>query len=170
MRPPRFVYFAALFRRLAKICVSRTVSPSSANGVLGRSMRSSRPPAVDQALAHVDGMANDIRQVYLILSQLDLAVADARNFQEIVHKADKLIDLPLHHGLPRSLGGPSSPDRRNTAKPLRMGASGFRNSCARVAMNSSFRRSASFRAASARLRSVRSIVTPNERLGRPCSS
>ena len=71
-------------------------------------------------------------QRHALAAQQELAARDALDVQEIIDQARELLDLALDHAL--------APGH------LRIGASGPRNSCARVARNSSFLRSASFAA------------------------
>jgi hypothetical protein len=68
---------------------------------------------------------------------------DPRHIELVVDQPHHVRQLPVHHQLglrPRDLVWPAS---RSTCSPLRRGASGFRSSCAKSAMKSSFLRSAS---------------------------
>src|SRR5262245_31495274 len=52
---------------------------------------------LDQRATGFDGGGDHLGHVNRLLIQTDLAAPDARDFQQIVHDAAHLMDLPLHH-------------------------------------------------------------------------
>ena len=62
------------------------------------------PGRVDLFPVEVYRAIDDNREVKPLLSQLDLAVADTRDLEQIVDEPHEMLDLPLHHLL-RALGG-----------------------------------------------------------------
>ena len=48
-------------------------------------------------LARLDGVAENPEKVAPFLFQFYFALADTRNFDEIIHQPDEMLDLPLHH-------------------------------------------------------------------------
>ena len=90
------------------------------------------PRRVDHFLVEVYRAIDDSHEVKRLLSQLDLAMADTRDVEQIVDEPHEMLDLPLHHLCARSVYGPCPLVLRSTCKPLRMGVSGLRNSWIRL--------------------------------------
>ena len=98
MWPPGSVYLAALFSRLAKTCVSRTGSASTTQR-LARDVDDELVAGGSRSAAGWSRprCARVGRELDRLLAQLDLAARDARDVEQVVHQADHVVDLPLHH-------------------------------------------------------------------------
>ena len=97
MRPPWFVYLAALLSRLANTCVSRTGSPPTHMASGSSSTDELVPEVVEHGPAGLDRRLDDARQVERLLADLDDAARNARHFEQIVDEAIEVMDLALHH-------------------------------------------------------------------------
>jgi hypothetical protein len=109
----------------------------------------------DLAVTHLQSSSNDLGEVEPFLAQLDLAPGDARDIEQVVDQAHQVGELAVHH-LQGCSHAAASRSARTRSRPVRRGASGLRSSWARVARNSSLRRSAARNASSASSKSVMS--------------
>ena len=106
---------------------------------------------IDERSDGLDRLLDDRFDVQQLVPQLDLAVDDARDVEQVVDEPTQMLDLPLNDLLApaqvllRDLGVLA----RSAA--LVMAEIGFRSSWASMARNSSLRRSASRSATSIRL-------------------
>ena len=93
---------------------------------------------IDKRLTGLYRPLNDLLQGHPRLAQFELAAADAADIQQIIDQARHLPDLPVDDVLELRSGAPL-PLLRRICTAFRIGASGLRNSCARVARNASLR-------------------------------
>ncbi len=158
--PPGAVYFAALLSRLANTWASRVTSASTTIRSTGAPTVSRCPSSstsgrlVSTALWTASIRSTRDRRssilprlIRLTSSRSSTRWTICRSWRPIVSRA-------------RSTAFGSSFARSMTRSAFRIGASGFRSSCASVARNSSLRRSASFSSSSDRLISVMSTDEP----------
>ena len=160
MRPPSWVYLAALLSRLAMTWPSRTKSPDTQTGAAGTDTAASAGAPRSAAAPVSTPWAITFAELHLLLLERDPCPGRCAT-----RRAARPPAAP--GGRP---GGPScrSPcasfgsggaRRRMTSIAARIGASGLRSSCESIAMNSSLRRfasSAARRAASACASATRS--------------
>ena len=77
-------------------CTSRTWSPSTASGSGGDADDEAALILGEPAVAHLDRGINDPRNGDLLLTELDLAAADARHVQQVVDQVQQMVELALH--------------------------------------------------------------------------
>ena len=96
---------------------------------------------LDGRAARLHGGVDHRPQFDPLPAQFQLAARDPAHVEQVVHQPDHLrrVAAPSSTGPARPSRSP--PASRMTWRPLRIGASGLRSSWARVARNSSFRRS-----------------------------
>ena len=119
-------------------------------------------PLLDERPDGLDGVVEDGGVASMSsFCEVDLAPGDAGDVEQVVDEAGEVLDLPVD-----DVPAPfevllSGPERVATVTALLMAASGFLSSWASIARNSSFRRSASLRASSARFSGVMlvSVIT-----------
>ena len=166
MQPPSGVYLAALVRRLLTTWARRVGSAASQTGSSGRaSFRACPDASMTGRLASTAVSATarsdtrSFRRVSLSLVMRD--TSSRSSMSRTMWESWRSIIFRV------SMATAGSCDMLSTWRPVRMGASGFRSSWASVARNSSFRRSAFFKASSARFRSVTSWVSPRTNSASP---
>jgi len=146
-RPPGSVNFAALFRMLLNTCVSRTRSPVSFDR-LGRDVvRSASVRLLELRPAHVQRRFHHFlnRERSGVSRSLPVVIRDTSSRSST--RRTSCATCRSRRSRWRRTASPVSLARRRISSALRIGASGLRSSCASVARNSSFRRSASRSAA-----------------------
>jgi hypothetical protein len=149
---------AALFRRFAITCTSRVASARTVSDSAGgrrsvsswRRASTRRPAGLDRVLQHRE-------QVDPLRPELDLALGDAADVEQVVDQVDHLLELALDD-VAGALEGLRLVVRRMISSAFLIGASGLRSSWARVARNSSLLRSALRSASSTDLRAVMSTI------------
>src|SRR5208283_3734147 len=82
--------------------VGENLSKTDAIGVeqhrlIGEDDAKLQPGLVNQLAVHLQGVANDGSEEHPFLEQLDDAVAEARNIEQIVDNAHKMLGLALHY-------------------------------------------------------------------------
>ena len=95
MRPPASVYFAALVRRLTRICSSRIGSASSRRPPLIERDAQLVLPLLQERADGLDGTADDRREVERLLPEADLPPGDAGDVQQVVDQPGEVLHLPL---------------------------------------------------------------------------
>ena len=150
MLPRAGVYLAALLSRLATTWAMRVASASTSSGWSGISTSSACWPASISGRLVSTALARMVRRSarWRLSSSLPPLMRATSSRSSIrctmwpTWRSIISLTLPTAAGL--------SPPRRITDRPLRIGASGLRSSCARVARNSVLRRSASARSSASR--------------------
>jgi hypothetical protein len=99
---------------------------------LGHREMDHEPGLVDRGAHGLDRVEREPGQRDALLPELDLALADAREVEQVVDQPDHLPELPLPSCRAASACGPSRTTVR-ICRQLRIGASGLRSSCANVA-------------------------------------
>ena len=119
MWPPGGVNLTALFSRLTSTCVSRTGSASQR-----RPARPAATPSGCGCAASIAGRHSStaplttLVELETLLAQLDLALRDARDVEQVVDDAHHVRDLALEH-LPRLRGRRPGRRRRDAASRAR---------------------------------------------------
>ena len=150
----------ALLSRLANTWASRVTVGVQVDRLGRQRDRQFVARRLDQRAAGFHGVLHRRRQVDPLLAQFDLAVGDAGHVEQVVHEADHVPKLPLHHACGPALPPPGrrSPGGRLAGRcgsgPAGCGVRGPGSPGTRL-----LRRSASRKASSARLRSVMSTRT-----------
>ena len=96
MWPLSVVYRQALLTRLLKTCPRRAGSASTRIALRGGDA-DLVAGALDQRLAHLDGVADDASEIDALPAQLHPVVGDAADVEQVVHEPRHQHDLPLHH-------------------------------------------------------------------------
>ena len=142
--PPSSWNFAALLSRFATTWVSRTRSPETRTAVSGTLEGEIVPSGLDQRPAGLDPRTHHRDEIERLRLELDLPARDPGDVEQIVDEPGQLIDLSLDQiPAPGGFGRESAFGACRSTSAFRIGASGFRSSCASTARNSSLRRSLS---------------------------
>ena len=139
------VYLMALVSRFATHCTRRAGSPLTSSGS-SCAVRGQRDGSFSRSMGSTVSSACAITSASATFrrSQLDARARDARNVQQIVDQPREVVDLALDDvdGRRRARSSGCGVRCSSLATALRIGASGLRSSCASMARNSSFWRSA----------------------------
>ena len=162
IRPPGSEYLAELLSRLDTICTRRVWSPVTTSGSCGTSTTKTCPCAstrgVHASTAASTTSSSSTRSTRNTILPLRIRETSSRS-------STRCTSCPSCRSIMLCVASACSGSRvvRSTAAPFTIEASGLRNSCERVARNSSFRTSWSANACSTSLSPVMSIaahVTP----------
>ncbi len=94
IRPPSGVYFAALLSRLAITCTSRVESARTiSDSAGGRRSAQLLTPRLDQRPAGLDRVLQHRQHVDPVRPELDLALGDAADVEQVVDQMDHLTEL-----------------------------------------------------------------------------
>ena len=154
--PPFAVYLMALSRMLEKIWTRRTKSPSTTSGwspsstASSRSVQAAVQPSTARRTASATSTASTCSVImFRVIRETSSRSSTRRTMCVTCRSRTRQAAFTL-------LG--SCAERLSASTLEAIGANGLRSSCARIARNSSFRRSASRRASSERLRSSRTSL------------
>ena len=139
------MYFAALFKRFSRTCVSRVGSASSTI-VSGGNSTDNVCPRFLQMAEFLDRIINYRAQLDRLFAELDSSSCDTRHIQQVIDETGHLVNLAVDHFSRPLQVASAGPLARKIWTAFLTGAKGLRSSWARIAKNSSLRRSDSLSA------------------------